>query len=142
MEVQVITHHMQRYAVWFGGSMLASTVSFFCFSRSCISYFLFAVSSLSSIKCATQKPITMNTVRASVVIIPYSVSCPELDSRTYTLGKVSFLSFSFFCAFSCLCMYFVLLGVLVMDNYWTVEDCNNFHLHSVSLFGKSFSVSF
>lgn len=27
MEVQVITHHMQRYAVWFGGSMLASTVT-------------------------------------------------------------------------------------------------------------------
>ena len=28
IEVQVITHHMQRYAVWFGGSMLASTVSY------------------------------------------------------------------------------------------------------------------
>ncbi len=28
MEVKVITHHMQRYAVWFGGSMLASTVRF------------------------------------------------------------------------------------------------------------------
>lgn len=27
VEVQVITHHMQRFAVWFGGSMLASTVS-------------------------------------------------------------------------------------------------------------------
>ncbi|CAE1327867.1 ACTR3 [Acanthosepion pharaonis] len=27
IECQVITHHMQRYAVWFGGSMLASTVS-------------------------------------------------------------------------------------------------------------------
>ena len=27
IEVQVISHHMQRYAVWFGGSMLASTVS-------------------------------------------------------------------------------------------------------------------
>ncbi|KAL0618523.1 Actin-related protein 3B [Plecturocebus cupreus] len=25
VEVQVVTHHMQRYAVWFGGSMLAST---------------------------------------------------------------------------------------------------------------------
>lgn len=29
IDVQVITHHMQRYAVWFGGSMLASTVSVF-----------------------------------------------------------------------------------------------------------------
>lgn len=28
IDVQVITHHMQRYAVWFGGSMLASTVSY------------------------------------------------------------------------------------------------------------------
>ncbi|KAJ8385077.1 hypothetical protein AAFF_G00192980 [Aldrovandia affinis] len=28
MEVQVVTHHMQRYAVWFGGSMLASTPEF------------------------------------------------------------------------------------------------------------------
>lgn len=26
IDTQVITHHMQRYAVWFGGSMLASTV--------------------------------------------------------------------------------------------------------------------
>uniref|UniRef100_A0A8C5S6E7 Actin-related protein 3 n=1 Tax=Laticauda laticaudata TaxID=8630 RepID=A0A8C5S6E7_LATLA len=26
VEVQVISHHMQRYAIWFGGSMLASTV--------------------------------------------------------------------------------------------------------------------
>ncbi|XP_026575685.1 actin-related protein 3B isoform X3 [Pseudonaja textilis] len=29
VEVQVISHHMQRYAVWFGGSMLASTPEFF-----------------------------------------------------------------------------------------------------------------
>lgn len=29
MEVKVITHHMQRYAVWFGGSMLASTPEFY-----------------------------------------------------------------------------------------------------------------
>jgi actin-related protein 3 len=29
IEVQVITHHMQRYAVWFGGSMLASTPEFY-----------------------------------------------------------------------------------------------------------------
>lgn len=27
--VKVITHHMQRYAVWFGGSMLASTPEFY-----------------------------------------------------------------------------------------------------------------
>ena len=28
IDVQVISHQMQRYAVWFGGSMLASTVCF------------------------------------------------------------------------------------------------------------------
>jgi actin-related protein 3 len=28
LEVNVISHHMQRYAVWFGGSMLASTVCY------------------------------------------------------------------------------------------------------------------
>jgi len=29
IEVNVISHHMQRYAVWFGGSMLASTPEFY-----------------------------------------------------------------------------------------------------------------
>jgi len=29
IEVNVVSHHMQRYAVWFGGSMLASTPEFF-----------------------------------------------------------------------------------------------------------------
>ena len=29
IDVNVITHHMQRYAVWFGGSMLASTPEFY-----------------------------------------------------------------------------------------------------------------
>jgi len=29
IEVQVISHHMQRYAVWFGGSLLASTPEFY-----------------------------------------------------------------------------------------------------------------
>ena len=27
IEVKVVSHQMQRYAVWFGGSLLASTVS-------------------------------------------------------------------------------------------------------------------
>jgi len=29
LDVNVISHHMQRYAVWFGGSMLASTPEFY-----------------------------------------------------------------------------------------------------------------
>jgi actin-related protein 3 len=28
IEVNIVSHPMQRYAVWFGGSMLASTVGF------------------------------------------------------------------------------------------------------------------
>lgn len=35
MEVKVVTHHMQRYAVWFGGSMLASTPEFYQVTSSC-----------------------------------------------------------------------------------------------------------
>jgi len=35
LQVNVITHSMQRYAVWFGGSMLASTPEFYkaCHSK-------------------------------------------------------------------------------------------------------------
>jgi actin-related protein 3 len=29
MKVKVVSHDMQRYAVWFGGSMLASTPEFY-----------------------------------------------------------------------------------------------------------------
>lgn len=29
IEVQVVSHHAQRYAVWFGGSLLASTPEFY-----------------------------------------------------------------------------------------------------------------
>lgn len=29
MEVNVVSHAIQRYAVWFGGSVLASTPEFF-----------------------------------------------------------------------------------------------------------------
>lgn len=32
MDVNVISHKKQRYAVWFGGSLLASTVRLFLFS--------------------------------------------------------------------------------------------------------------
>jgi len=33
MEVNVISHKRQRYAVWFGGSLLASTVGHFTSKR-------------------------------------------------------------------------------------------------------------
>lgn len=41
MEVNVISHKKQRHAVWFGGSLLASTVSsFLLFHCNIYSYFL------------------------------------------------------------------------------------------------------
>lgn len=40
LEVNVISHHMQRYAVWFGGSMLASTVNIFSFPHIIESFFI------------------------------------------------------------------------------------------------------
>lgn len=40
IEVQVVSHKMQRYAVWFGGSMLGSTVRFFCSSLLTRAHFL------------------------------------------------------------------------------------------------------
>ncbi|KAF3857500.1 hypothetical protein F7725_009359 [Dissostichus mawsoni] len=50
IDVQVITHHMQRYAVWFGGSMLAST-------------------------CATPRKTTRRSARLSAATTPCSESC-------------------------------------------------------------------
>ena len=40
MDVNVISHKRQRYAVWFGGSLLASTPEFsgYCHSKVCLSY--------------------------------------------------------------------------------------------------------
>ena len=38
IEVSVITHHMQRFAVWFGGSMLASTPEFYTVCHSKAAY--------------------------------------------------------------------------------------------------------
>ena len=38
IDVNVITHHMQRYAVWFGGSMLASTPEFYKVSHTKADY--------------------------------------------------------------------------------------------------------
>ncbi|MEQ2171154.1 Actin- protein 3 [Goodea atripinnis] len=46
IDVQVVTHHMQRYAVWFGGSMLASTVSSPNTSSTCAYYSVTAEPSL------------------------------------------------------------------------------------------------
>lgn len=52
IDVNVISHHMQRYAVWFGGSMLASTVSF---SFNCINAIKLFCHSLNSIVFVLQK---------------------------------------------------------------------------------------
>jgi len=53
IDVQVISHNMQRYAVWFGGSMLAYTVSvslyFLPYSDFCVT---------TSFKCNKGKALT------------------------------------------------------------------------------------
>ena len=50
IDVSVIQHQMQRYAVWFGGSMLASTVTFTEYSLvSLINAGLIAAGVLSSV---------------------------------------------------------------------------------------------
>ncbi|XP_063159437.1 actin-related protein 3B isoform X2 [Candoia aspera] len=54
VEVQVISHHMQRYAVWFGGSMLAST---------------------SSLKCVTPRKTSRNMALAFAATILFSELC-------------------------------------------------------------------
>jgi len=42
IDVQVISHNMQRYAVWFGGSMLAYTVyQFHCISYHTVHLFIY-----------------------------------------------------------------------------------------------------
>ncbi len=46
IDVNVISHPMQRYAVWFGGSMLASTVS------ACFSFFLCGVFAVCFVEVA------------------------------------------------------------------------------------------
>lgn len=73
IDVNVISHHMQRYAVWFGGSMLASTVSivdtvcrYVSIFLSCLFRFIF---SLNFIKSATPKRHTKSMAREFVVTI-------------------------------------------------------------------------
>lgn len=82
IDVKVISHHMQRYAVWFGGSMLASTVSFLsvvfverkCCGNMLMKCLIFFCYSLNSTKYVTPKPHMKNTVPVSVDTIP----CSEL----------------------------------------------------------------
>ena len=68
IDVQVITHNMQRYAVWFGGSMLASTVR--------LHYVVW-------VKFSSDKPLT---VKASLM---YSTS---FSSPCHCLSQPEFFS--------------------------------------------------
>ena len=68
IDVQVITHNMQRYAVWFGGSMLASTVRLY--------YVVW-------VKFSSDKPLT---VKASLM---YSTS---FSSPCHCLSQPEFFS--------------------------------------------------
>lgn len=73
IDVQVISHHMQRYAVWFGGSMLASTVSKLkIWNEFRCKFWLF--SSLNFIKSVTRKPSTKSTAHKSAGLL-LTLSC-------------------------------------------------------------------
>lgn len=87
IDVQVISHHMQRYAVWFGGSMLASTVSMSQYTHMHVNalkvwsnLLLFSnPHSPNSIKYVIRKPHTKNMDREYAVTIQYLAQCHRLD---------------------------------------------------------------
>ena len=95
VDVKVISHEMQRYAVWFGGSMLASTVrkiyhlSFSLIIYSCYSYLkklsfawiIFHLFSPSSIVSATRKNNMKSLGHQSVAIIWHLDPSAELHSQ-------------------------------------------------------------
>ncbi|KAL1779389.1 actin-related protein 3 [Sigmodon hispidus] len=56
IDVQVITHHMQRYAVWFGGSMLASTPEFYQVCHTKKDYEEIGPSIVVTIQCLELRP--------------------------------------------------------------------------------------
>lgn len=72
INVQVITHHMQRYAVWFGGSMLASTVNMLVFML-CPVLPVLACFSPNFTKCAIPKRHMKSMAPAYAGTIPYLV---------------------------------------------------------------------
>lgn len=73
IDVQVISHHMQRYAVWFGGSMLASMVKNLRYFM-CHFFNNFSIFSLNFTQFVTQKPLTRNTA----LVFADTVQCSVL----------------------------------------------------------------
>lgn len=65
---------MQRYAVWFGGSMLASTVS----HTLNVYWINLTPYSLNFMKYVIQREITMSMVQAFVDIIQFLEQCLEI----------------------------------------------------------------
>jgi hypothetical protein len=68
VEVSVISHHMQRYAVWFGGSMLTSTVRQLC--ELCI-----VLSSYTAYHCALCSLVMCCVVLCCVVLCCVVLCC-------------------------------------------------------------------
>lgn len=78
IDVQVISHHMQRYAVWFGGSMLASMVKNLRYFM-CHFFNNFSIFSLNFTQFVTQKPLTRNTA----LVFADTVQCSVLWHNWY-----------------------------------------------------------
>lgn len=104
IDVNVITHHMQRYAVWFGGSMLASTVrepplgKNWSYVRVCTMYYAHTCSR-SSMKFVIRRRTMMSMVLASVVTTLCLGPCPNsIKQWTRYTGResIEFMGYVFF----------------------------------------------
>jgi hypothetical protein len=73
IDVNVVSHKKQRYAVWFGGSLLADTVSL--------------LTRPSFIITVTQRRNTRNTAR----VLPAITRCLDPSSNQYSLDNSIFL---------------------------------------------------
>lgn len=87
IDVNVVTHPMQRYAVWFGGSYMASMVKTRFFSnliKLTNKSFLLFLLSLNFTKCVTRRRNTKRKVHASRDTVPCSVlACRNISSDTF-----------------------------------------------------------
>jgi hypothetical protein len=88
VEVNVISHKRQRYAVWYGGSLMASTVSTHCWS--CL-YILMDSPNFTMSRTASR--ITRSTVPRSLgvsrsLVVLSSLGCYMQEYRRSAMGYV------------------------------------------------------
>ena len=94
VEVEVISHKRQRYAVWFGGSLMASLVrSFFYRKLTAIDPLVFQSSSPSFTVSATQRHSMTRLGQASAGVtksleaLPRSSDIEQFYNRAYSTHR-------------------------------------------------------